>query len=264
MNENIKNHVKAFFWTLIIIGVGIFAFKDLGFEKVRDLTQSLGDKPVFLFYLGSIFALLVFVIEDLFRKPNFKINIGTINETSSGDWRFLHINVINLDWPKWFFLFRRSAAKNTSAMIIFKEKNVDNLIFSMIGRWSTNLEPLAIHYESTSKETRQIFYTYNEEMARKNRLADISPSTNINDLREGKLVVAFKSKDENECYGFNDDSYHPSKWEHDRQFRTLDQKLGRGEFDVEVIVRSGRTVARKNFIIENLGNSIDKMILREK
>ena len=50
MNENIKNHVKAFFWTLIIIGVGIFAFKDLGFEKVRDLTQSLlGTNPSFLF-----------------------------------------------------------------------------------------------------------------------------------------------------------------------------------------------------------------------
>jgi hypothetical protein len=264
MSENIKNHLKAFFCTLVIIGVGFFAFYDFGIEEVRNFVKSLGDKPVFLFYLGSIFALLVFVIEDLFRKPNFKISIGTINETPNGDWRFLHVNVINLDWPQWFFLFRRNIAKNTSATIIFKEKNVNNLIFSMIGRWSTNLEPLTIHYDSASKETRQIFYTYNEEMARRNRLADISPSNSINDLREGELVIAFKSKDENECYGFNDDSYNPSKWEHDRQFRTIDQKLGRGEFDVEIVIRSGRTFARKNFMIKNFGNSIDKMILKEK
>ena len=264
MSENIKNHIKAFLWTIVIVGIGIFAFKDFGIVEVSDLIKSLGDKPVFLFYLGSLFALLIFVIEDLFRRPNFKINIGTINETPNGDWRFLHINVINLDWPRWFFLFRRNLARNTNATVIFKEKNVDNLIFSMVGRWSTNLEPFTIHYDSASKEQRQIFYTYNEEMARRNRLADISPSNNVNDLREGKLVIAFKSKDENECYGFNDDSYNPSKWEHDRQFRTLDQKLGRGEFDVEVMVRSGRTITQASFIIENLGNSIDKMILKEK
>lgn len=260
MNVNIKNHLHALFWTLIILVLGIFSFNDFGLEKVKGVTESIGGRPVFIFYLGSIFALLVFVIEDLFRRPNFQLSIGAINERPDGAWRFLHVNVINLDWSKWFFLFRRKTANNTSAEIIFKEKDNGKIIFSMAGRWSTNLEPITWHVDSSGK----LQGIYDPVLARSGTLVNISPSLNSSDLREGKLVIAFKSKDENECYGFNNDSYG-GNWTHDeRPFRIVTQKLDRGIYDIEVIVRSGRTQARKKIILENLGNTLDKMILKEK
>lgn len=260
MKENTKNHIRAISWVLILVLLGVFSFTDFGIGIIKSLLGGIEGRAVFLFYLGSIFALLVFAIEDFFRKPNFILNVGSINESPGGEWRFLHVNVVNLDWPKWFFLFRRNLASNTSAEIIYKEKDTNKKIFSMAGRWSTNLEPITPQLDSSTTPPR-FLAIFNQELARYGTVANISPSDDINDLREGKLVVAFKSKDENECYGFNNDNYIPN-WDHDRQFRTISHKLERGVYDVEIIIRSGRTVAKKQFILENLGDRLDSMILK--
>lgn len=255
MQHVLKNHLQAFFWVLIFFLSALIVFW---------IDLSLPNKPWFLAYLGFILALAVFAAVDFFRKPNFIISLGAINDKPDGSWRLLHVNVVNLDWPRWFFLFRRDLARNTSAEIVFKEKDSNKTIFSMSGRWSNNLEPIVTQLNSRADDNQKFsaLYFYNEELARRGSMMDLSSSSGPKDLREGKLVVAFKSKDESSCYGFNNYSYNPAEWEHDRQFRTLSQKLERGVYDVEVIIRSGRVISRKVFALENLGDTLNAFQLK--
>lgn len=237
MTPEIKNHVTAVFWIIVAVIIGLLIY-------LLDQTRQY-----FIAYLGFILALFVFFVVDYFRRPNFIICLGAINESPDGNFRFVHVNAINLDWPKWFFLFRRDAALNTTAEIIFKGKNSNKPFFSIPGRWSSNPEPIKID----SVIGKAIF---DVEKARMGGLINISPSENSRMLREGKLGIAIKFEGENACYGFSDISYR-----HD--FKVPAWKLERGVYDIEIIIRSGRFSSSRSFVLENLGKELAKLILKE-
>lgn len=253
MSRNAWNNILALWWLAVIVLLGIFVYDGFGWSIGKWVINSVGQKPVFIFYIASVFALLVFWIERVFCRPSLGITIGAINESPDGSLRFLHVNIVNLDWPRWFFMFRRSTAENTKAEIVFKERDFRKIIFSIEGRWSTNLEPLRQDLDEVGFPRR----IYDLELARIGGLADISPSRSSQDLREGKLVVAVKLKDDNECYGFNNESYAEG-------IKRESAELQRGMYDIEVIIRSGGVVVRREFILENLGNDLKSMTLKNK
>lgn len=245
MNYRIKNHLKALLYLGFGILLGVFFF----YTK-----WNIDLNGLFLAYLGFVLALVTFAVVDFFRKPNFIICKGTINDHPDGVWRFVHVNVVNLDWPSWFFLFRRDIAKNTTAEIIFRDKGSRNQLFSIPGRWSYNLEPL----EEQGGGTK-----FDLEKARVGGLINISPSIDTNDLREGQLGIGIKYQDDNDCYGFSDESYKFAVDQQANNFRKPEWRLRRGEYIFEVIVKSSRFATKKSFLIENLGKDLSDFQIKE-
>lgn len=250
---SIKSHVVALWWCLFVIILGYLVY-----NSTIPLPEA---NQYFYVYIGFILALLIFFVVDYFRKPNFYICIGAINEQPEGKWRFLHVSVYNLDWPRWFFLFRRDIAYNTAAEISFVEKDTNNNAFTIKGRWSTNLEPITpIIITKDGEPKMQLIF--DRDKADRGRSTNISPSKNINDLREGKLVIGIKHKEDNYAYGFNDESYQHS--ENDKPFTNKIWKIERGEYDVKIIVRSSRYSYTKIFTLKNLGGDLKDFHLEDR
>jgi len=241
MDKDKKNQLTAVFWSIILISPLIILW---------NIHPKIEINPFLLAYLSFLVALLIFFIVDLFKRPNFVITLGAINESEEGSYRFLHVNIINLDWPFWFFLFRKGNAVNTTAEIVFKEKDFNKTILSVQGRWSSNPEPII--RDSTNK-----YLLFDEDKARQGGLITISPSRHTKELREGKLGIAVKVANENLCYGFSDNSYNSPNFPGKDSW-----KLQRGIYDIDVIVRSGRFSKKENFVLENLGSSLQDFILR--
>lgn len=235
LTPEIKNHIIAAFWVIFAFVIGGIIYY---FDK---------QKLYFTVYLGFLAALLVFSIVDYFRRPHFVICVGAINEHPEGQYRFVHVNVINLDWPTWFFLFRKDVAVNSTAEIIFREKDSKEILFSVPGRWSSNPEPIKIQGENT--------LLFDEEKARSGGIITISPSKNTSELREGKLGISIKYEGENEAFGFSDLSYT-------QRFKYQKWKLSRGVYDVTVRINNGRFSTSKNFVLENLGKHLDNFTLK--
>lgn len=241
MSKDKKNQIIAIFWTALLI---------IPLVILWNFHPKIEVNPFFLAYLSFLVALIIFFIVDLFKRPNFVISLGAINESVDGSYRFLHVNIINLDWPFWF-IFRKDNAVNTTAEIIFKEKDFNKPIFAVQGRWSSNPEPI-------KRDSTNTFLLFDEDKARVGGLITISPSPNTKELHEGKLGIAVKFDGENECYGFSDKSYSSTN------LREGSWKLQRGVYDVDVVVRSGRFSKKESFILENLGKNLQKFSLKNE
>ena len=74
-------------------------------------------------------------------------------------------------------------------------------------------------------------------------IVDIPPGE-IQDGEYGTLAVVFRAKGENECYGFNNESYVHG-WRHP------EWKLGQGRFLAKIIVKTGGQVVTETVQIMN-------------
>ena len=231
--NNFFDNLKYLFWVTLIV---VFAF----------LTISVSTKPVdyFSVYIGFLLSFLGIYFNDYFTKPNIKICLGSEDESPNGTLKFVHINIINLDNPSWFVIFRRRSAEYCKVKL--KILNTDgNTLCSFFGRWSSKGEPIT--------SDRKIDISKFPEGV----IASVSPSKSLDELQEGKMAVAVKFHNENPCYGFND-------WSYAYDFKHPQFALQRGKYKVNVEVQTSSQRFYKDFTLNNQSLDIKDFTLTSK
>jgi len=228
-----------YFTTKFFLNVKLSNFELIYFFFSNELIKIIYI-PFFLFIIG-------FSIVRYFVKPNFQIFVGQIDSGNLNGYqvRFLHFQVINLNWPKFFFLFRRNSASGSSAKIFAKKRNSNENPKEIIGRWSMRSEPIS---------PTEIITTANKQI-------EISASDNIDDIKEGILDVIVVVKDANtekfSIYLFNDLNYI-SLLKQDSNKESFPKyspnQLQREEYDIQVTINGGRSKKSTQFLLTGLDN----------
>lgn len=227
----LSENLRYFFWIILAILIGYFAYAN-------------SSKPVdyFSVYIGFLLSFLGIYVSGYFTRPNIKICLGSEDDAPNGSLRFVHVNVLNLDNPKWFFIFRRKPAEYCKARLTFKKIDSNNAELIILGRWSSKGEPI-------TPDGKVDFSKFPEGTS-----ITITPSRSLEDLTEGKLGLAVKFNNENECYGFND-------WSYAYNFKHPQFKLNRGKYRITVEILIGTYIFQRTFMLDNSSVDIDKFKL---
>lgn len=219
------NNLKYLFWIALTIIVGFLAYR-------------ASTKPIdyFSVYVGFLLSFLGIYFNDYFTKPNIKICLGSEDQASDGSLKFVHINVINLDNPSWFFIFRRRTAEYCKVRLTILSTDGDTLC-NFSGRWSSKGEPI-------TPDKKVDISRFPEGM-----ITSISPSKDVGELQEGKMGVAVKFNNENPCYGFND-------WSYAYNFKHPQFVLQRGKYKVRVEVAVSSQRIYREFLLNNQSSDI--------
>jgi hypothetical protein len=194
--------------------------------------------------LGGIVTLLITICVERLRRPQLALSIeGPLDFAPRGPiprWRSLRVRVSNeplAPWANWWML--RSAAQQCRGEIAFlRPDGTDLFVKPMIGRWASSPEPLVAHLP-TDDGTAAVL----TNPAALKSTVDVYPS------EAEVLDVAVKFGEEEDCYGWNDETYFFADW------RNPNWRLGHGIYLVEVTVRSSGKKCRDYSRLCNDGGS---------
>lgn len=172
-------------------------------------------------FIGWILGLFSVLIVDYLKEPNLIFEVGSI---SSGDpinkWRFIHIKVKNLKRKIWFSPFTTLSAFSCKVVVKIENK-------SFVGRWTSKEQPIGNISDIINK-------------ALVHPREDIHPYTGEYEAVE--VAVGIKYENEDEFYGFNNESYLPTH----KDLKNMAYQFGKGEFDGEIVVSTlGKTYSQK-------------------
>jgi hypothetical protein len=164
----------------------------------------------FLISLGaSIVAILVVLWIERQRRPVLLITTGESGEIKEDDplkrppVKWLNVYIHNKSMPRWLlWVYEREPAKTCLAWITFHHYPDGHRVFDreMIARWNETPQPEFVFSET---EQGQVGLLRN-------------PIQNSVDIPPGEytdIAVVVKPKDQDECFGWNNDSYL-HQWKH--------------------------------------------------
>lgn len=204
--------------------------------------------------LGAIIAIVITIMVENLRKPKLELRIAPPKDKNYKDqkrpaekMRSLGIELFNKPLPCWARWMFRNAAIQAHGTITFYHLDGQNVFGrAMHIRWSTSPEPIPMIFSIDDKKI-SIFDPSRVTLTQR---MDIYPG------EAERLDIAARFDDENESYGWSNESYFSNP-----PWRNPDWKLPSGRYIVKVIVISSgekctgvfrliNDVAQKDFRIE--------------
>jgi hypothetical protein len=203
-------------------------------------------EPILLVIIGGLITLFIAIWFEYLKKPRLYLSISdyididyTNKNKPANRARFLRINLKNKIPLKIFFWVLRNPASQCHGHITFLDLNNQEIFpgKKMFFRWPNTPEPEVkyIHYKGIDNHP---IIDYNSIFPYLKR-----------DIQSGgfeEIDVAAKFNDEDECYGWSNESYNlqhiwrPPQW-----------KLQRGKYLIKVTVYSSTVKIEKTFKLIN-------------
>lgn len=190
--------------------------------------------------VGAIISIITTLFIDYLRKPKLDLTIAPPSDRQYSNRpasavRFLGVMVRNKPLPKYLQLLSRNVAQYCHGDISFHHLDGQNIFGrTMEGRWSSSPEPAYLQLK------------FNENII---QISDPSKITTLIDIPPGEekwIDIAAKFDDENDCFGWNNQSYFSEPL-----WRNSDWKLERGRYLVSVKIISAGEVSSKMFRLIN-------------
>jgi hypothetical protein len=203
-------------------------------------------------FLGAIISIVTTITVEYLRKPRLKIQIAehtdvTYDNRPAGEVRFLHLKLVNESLSPLLRWMLRETALQCHGTISFHHLDGQNVFGrSMPIRWSGSPEPVTLNFVVAVDDKR---FTIIDPT----RLTLISRM----DVQPGEsetFDVAAKFDNEEECYGWSNESYFSEPiW------RNPDWRIPRGRYLIKAtIVSAGQKVTE----IFRLINDVDQQDFR--
>ena len=191
--------------------------------------------------LGAIVAALVAVLIEMLRKPQLVLRIEPSSEMKYDNQRPARIKraarllLANRPLPKWASWMSRNAAQQCTGHIVFRHLDGQDVFGrTMLIRWTGADQPLPLTFLFEGKEAQVIDpgrITLEQRM-------DVYAGT------EETLDVACRYDEEEECYGWNNESFFCA-------WRNPQWKLAKGRYLVDVTVLSSGQKCKGLFRLVN-------------
>lgn len=178
---------------------------------------------------GGILAFLLVILVDYLKKPIILFEKGSEAIGGKKHWKFIHIRVGNYKRRFKYIPINTQVAFSTRAVISITNGE-DTKMF--IGRWTSKAQPIG--------DVSNIINT-----ALVHPREDIHPSDKKDEAVE--IAIGLKYENENEFYGFNNESYLHI----DTGFKRQDLKFGTGQFNGEITLSTLGYKYSKKFQINN-------------
>src|SRR5580704_138438 len=185
-------------------------------------------------FFGAVAAIAVIIWLERLRSPRLTLADPVPNPPHQvdipprgpfqNDWRSLRVVVNNellRPWANWWLV--RLPAQQCRADITFLRSTDASPIFQqpMTGRWASGApEPRVAHVQTASGQTVPVLLNPQE----------LKPALDLYPGDSLILDVAIRVDGENDCYGWNDETYYYSNW------RNPNRQLPKGLYLVEVTV----------------------------
>lgn len=202
---------------------------------------------ILISFLSSILGVILALIFDREKYPKLDIIAGeeanSDNTYASGNqtgkrWKFFRVSVINRKiHPCLSWLMLRQTAENCRATVYIKGIN-NSTDFSYKGRWAST--PELPHLSNGDALLKLLYYP--------------DPVT----IEEGEreiLDIFTKNEDDNEAYGWNNESYY-------HQWRNEDYKLNQGLYKLKVVINTQNGVSSSKEFVINIGSSIEETSIK--
>lgn len=193
---------------------------------------------------GGIISIVITIVIESMRRP--KLRISVLDPFDFDLLRSLRLSVKNEDLPRCARWMIRAPASQCHGKITFHHRDTGHDVFArqMQTRWASQPEPVPLIMVMPDKSQHPIW-----DLARMNvgLNADIAPG------ETEYLDVAVRFRGEDDCYGWNNETYsiadkHNPKW-----------KLGRGQYLVRVTMISSGLIFSEIF---RLVNDVDQQDFR--
>lgn len=199
--------------------------------------------------LAGIVGIVIILFIDRSRRPELQIKEGNIGFMEPDDQlgrpeaAFRYIKIKNKPiFPLWGFFFDREPAYACKAWITFMDLEKNRLFEEeMLGRWTSNPEPLIHEIKKGDKVYRRLQVIQND--------VDIHPGEELN------LNTVVKIKGDKNCYGWSDETYLHG-WENPKW------KISEKKFLMKIRIRTGGREYVKIIGIENNQNFKEIMFFR--
>jgi hypothetical protein len=175
--------------------------------------------------VGAIIAVIITIFIENLRKPKLELKIAPpvnreYQDRPANSVRFLGLYLINKPLPFFAKWMSRNAALQCHRTITFHHLNDGQNFFgrAMAIRWSGSPEPISLQFSIDGK-------LYSIVDPRKLTLAS---KIDIYTDEQGRLNVAARFDNENECYGWNNESYFSKP-----VWRNADWRLPSGRFIIK-------------------------------
>ncbi len=194
--------------------------------------------------IAAVIGILIVLWIERQRRPYLDMEVGIPGTIDSADplkrpvITFLHVRIKNKNVPKWLsWVYDGEPALSCSAWISFYHLD-GHQVFSreMTARWTETPEPNIQQFEI--------------EKGMAARVTNVQNTVDIPPGESSQVDIVSRIKDEDECYGWNNESYlynwrHPS-W-----------RLDKGRYIALVRVKSGGREFTDAFIVVNNVNFED-------
>ena len=185
---------------------------------------------IFGVVVGAIIAVIITIFIENLRKPKLEIKIAPpvdrkYQDRPANSVRFLGLYLVNKPLPFFAKWMSRNAALQCHWTITFHHLNDGQNFFgrSMTIRWSGSPEPISLQFGIDGK----LYSIVDQSKVTLVLKIDIYPD------EKGHLDVAARFDNENECYGWNNESYFSTP-----VWRNADWRLPAGRFIIRVIIFS--------------------------
>ncbi len=192
--------------------------------------------------VAGIAGILIVLWIERQRRPSLTIRLGQPGEIKDGDilqrpqCKWLHVQVQNRSVPKWLaWVYHGEPALACRAWITFHHLDGQRIFDrEMVARWSGSDEPKVevINIKSGEEEKKAI------------RLIGAQNSFDIPPGEQTDVDVVFRVKSEDNCYGWNNESYLYN-WHHP------DWCLEKGRYIARIRIKTGGQEYINAFMITN-------------
>jgi len=180
----------------------------------------------------TISILIVLGLES-FKKPRLRFEIGTPGEIKENDpagrtpAKFTHVYVYNDPMPTALsWIWNRESAMSSRGWITFHDLDGQDIFGRKMDiRWANNPEPLIIDPQTGTAKG------IDWDKMRIGNIWNIPPGK-IADEVYGNLDVVMRTKDDTNCYGWNNNSYL-------HNWKNPEWKLGTGKYLVKIVIITG-------------------------
>lgn len=181
---------------------------------------------------GGLLGFGTVILVEWLKEPNIVFEVGTEDDDPTNQRKFIHIKIRNLNKKFRYSPINTSIASSAKALIKIEDQQ-------FIGRWTSKGEPLIYGPGNIpiAVNPNEILVTPRE---------DICPAPLGDDNEVVQVAIGMKYENENEFYGFNNESYlyQPHLKNNKRQF-------GQGEFVGEILIYTLGNKYNKRFRVYN-------------
>lgn len=188
--------------------------------------------------LGGIVGFLLVMLVDYLKKPIILFEKGSEHLNNQKNWKFIHIRVGNFKRRFKYIPINTQPAFSTRAIISITDGKTSKMF---VGRWTSKAQPIG--------DVGNII-----NIALVHPREDIHPSDRKDEAVE--IAVGLKYENENEFYGFNNESYLHTN------FKRQDLKFGIGQFNGEITLSTLGYKYSKKFQIHNSSKKREDFYLK--
>ena len=212
--------------------------------------------------LAGIVGILVVLWIERQRRPRIFMDVGKHNEIGPNDplgrspAKWLYVQIHNKGMPRWLaWVYNRESAQSCRAWITFYHLD-GNRVYDreMHARWSETPEPNVVVTEVSGNRTQADHPTAapkdlmtiggSSDRPCFVRLVNVQETIDIPPGEHAKVDVVFRMADEDDCYGWCNDSYLYN-WKHPGW------RLEKGRYIAKVRVKTGGKEWVDTFLVEN-------------